>query len=127
MSKNFELMQEAGIRLEQPALEEPKRKPAPTFSDETSGERIETHFDLNDKFTREETLKLVQSVFLMGGEEAPRAVVFAGIDPGNGCSSLCAHVADVLANQRIGSVCVVDANLRTPALPELYGVRIIMD
>jgi capsular exopolysaccharide synthesis family protein len=122
MSKNFELMQEAGIRLEQPALEEPRHKPAPTFSEETSGERIETHFDLNDKFTREETLKLVQSIFLMGGEEAPKAVVFAGIDPGNGCSSLCAHVADVLANQRIGSVCVVDANLRTPALPELYGV-----
>src|SRR5205814_8028620 len=119
MSKNFELMQEAGIKLESPAPEESKRERTATSLRGTSGERIETHFDLNDKFTREETLKLVQSVFLMGGDEAPRAVVFAGIDPGNGCSSICAHAADLLANQRIGSVCVVDANLRTPALPEM--------
>jgi succinoglycan biosynthesis transport protein ExoP len=49
-------------------------------------------------------------------------VIFAGIDAGNGCSSICAHVADILASQKLGSVCMVDANLRTPALPEIYGV-----
>ena len=48
-------------------------------------------------------------------------VIFSGIDPGNGCSWICAHVAEILASQKLGSVCLVDANLRSPSLPELFG------
>lgn len=126
MSKNFELMNEAGIRLEIPAAN-PAPKPGPSFTVNSkpapNGSKGGAHFNLTDKLTREETLKLVQNVFLLKGDEAPRVVIFAGIDPGNGCSSVCAHVADVLASQKLGSVCIVDANLRTPALPEIYGVN----
>jgi capsular exopolysaccharide synthesis family protein len=122
MSKNFELMHEAGIRLEIPATPAPKPGPSFTVSGKPNGHRNVTQFNLTDKLTREETLKLVQNVFLLRGDESPRVVIFAGIDPGNGCSSICAHVADVLAGQKLGSVCIVDANLRSPALPELYGV-----
>jgi protein-tyrosine kinase len=119
MSKNFELMQQAGIRLEMPAIGEPR--PGPSFSGKTNGNRSGAQFNLKDQLTREESLKLVQNIFLRG-EESPRVVIFAGIDPGNGCSWICAHVADILASQKLGSVCIVDANLRTPALPELFGV-----
>jgi capsular exopolysaccharide synthesis family protein len=122
MSKNFELMHEAGIRLEMPAIGEPKPAPTFTVSHKPSVQRSGKQFKLTDKLTREETMKLVQNVFLLRGDESPRVVIFAGIDPGNGCSSICAHVADLLASQKQGSVCMVDANLRTPALPEIYGV-----
>ena len=122
MSKNFELMHEAGIRIQLPAPEKPQPGPTFTVSGRPSARRSVGQFNLTDKLTREETMKLVQNVFLLRGEESPRVVIFAGIDPGNGCSSICAHVADILAGQKIGSVCMVDANLRTPALPEIYGV-----
>jgi capsular exopolysaccharide synthesis family protein len=122
MSKNFELMHEAGIRLEIPVVEEVKPGPAFSVNGKTNEHRSGTQFNLADKLAREETMKLVQNVFLLRGEESPRVVIFAGIDAGNGCSSICAHVADILASQKLGSVCMVDANLRTPALPEIYGV-----
>jgi capsular exopolysaccharide synthesis family protein len=123
MSKNFELMHEAGIRLEiPPKAADPAPGPAFTPTGRATRDRSETQFNLTDKLTREETFKLVQNIFLRRSDESPRVVIFAGIDPGNGCSSICAHVADVLANQKLGSVCVVDANLRTPTLPEIYGV-----
>jgi protein-tyrosine kinase len=119
MSKNFELMQQAEIRIEMPAIGEPKPGPA-TFGSKPNGKGV--HFNLEDEITREESNKLVQNIFLLRGEESPRVVIFAGIDSGNGCSWICAHVAEILASQKLGSVCIVDANLRTPALPELFGV-----
>jgi capsular exopolysaccharide synthesis family protein len=75
-----------------------------------------------DRVTEEETLRLVQSIFLSAGPTPPRVVMFAAIDSGNGCSHVCAHAAEVLASNVTGSVCLVDANLRTPALPEYFGV-----
>src|SRR4029077_21222642 len=118
MSKNFELMHEAGIRLEIPPKVDPTPGPAFTVTGKATRDRNATRFNLTDKLTREETFKLVQNVFLLRREDSPRVVIFAGIDAGNGCSSICAHVADVLANQNLGNVCIVDANLRTPTLPE---------
>jgi capsular exopolysaccharide synthesis family protein len=47
--------------------------------------------------------------------------VFAGIDHGNGCSRICVSVAETLAKNIRGSVCLVEANLRSPALPEMFG------
>jgi len=120
MSKNLELMQQAEIRLAMPAIGEPK--PGPTaFRSKTDGNG-KAHFNFRDEITREESFKLVQNIFLLRGEESPRVVVFAGIDSGNGCSWICALVAEILASHKLGSVCIVDANLRTPALPELFGV-----
>jgi Mrp family chromosome partitioning ATPase len=49
-------------------------------------------------------------------------VMFAGIDEGNGCSRTCVGIADTLARNISGSVCLVDANLRSPSLPEYFGV-----
>jgi len=71
-----------------------------------------------DEFT-----KLVQRLFIMPGNESPRSVVFAATERGNGCSWVCARVADVLASQVSGSVCVVDANLRRPGLHEQFSTE----
>jgi protein-tyrosine kinase len=70
---------------------------------------------------QEEVVKLVQRVFVSANSHAPRAVVFASVQ-GNGSSEICSHVGQVLAAQRSGSVCLVDANLRAPSLHQLLGV-----
>ena len=121
MSKNFELMQDAKIRLEIPEIEEQKPSRAPVNGAiKGNGKRV--RFNSEDELTREESSKLVQSLFLSHKEESPRVVAFAGIDSGNGCSWICAQTAELLAHKKLGSVCLVDANLRAPSLPELFGV-----
>ena len=71
---------------------------------------------------REEVFKLVQRVFLLPGTDRPRVVVFSGFEHGNGCSWICTHVSEVLKSQVAESVCLVDANLRSPSLHEYFGV-----
>jgi protein-tyrosine kinase len=121
MSKNFELMQDAQIMLDIPEIGQPKPSRAPV-NGKTNGNGKRSRFNSEDEVTREESSKLVQSLFLSHKEESPRMVAFAGIDSGNGCSWICAQVADLLASRKLGSVCLVDANLRAPTLPELFGV-----
>jgi protein-tyrosine kinase len=120
MSKNFELMQQAEIRLDGPPSLEPKSAPA-AFNGNTNGNKRVVHLSLEDKLSREESFKLVQNIFLLRSDASPRVVVFAGIDAGNGCSWTCARVAETLASQKLGSVCLVDGNLRSPSLPEMFG------
>jgi len=120
MSKNFELMQQAEVKLDLPATPESKSS-APFSRENGNGHAKNGHVNRSD-IEREESLKLVQKVFLLKGKETPRAVIFAGIDSGSGCSGLCAHAAEVLASQNVGTVCLVDANLRAPSLPEFFGV-----
>ena len=121
MSKNFELMQEAQTRLDMPAIGEPKPRLAP-INCKTNGDGKGGRFNLEDEVSREESFKLVQNIFLLRREESPRVVAFAGIDSGNGCSSICVQVAEILASQKIGSVCLVDANFHSPSLPDFFGV-----
>jgi capsular exopolysaccharide synthesis family protein len=69
----------------------------------------------------DEALRLVQQVFLLQSHEPARLVVFAGIDHGNGCSRICASVARTLAKHAQRPVCLVEANFRSPTIPELFG------
>jgi Mrp family chromosome partitioning ATPase len=66
----------------------------------------------------QETLKLVQRLFLL--QKATRLVTFAGLDREAGCSWMMARVARMLAVQVEGTVCVVDANLRSPSLHNVF-------
>jgi succinoglycan biosynthesis transport protein ExoP len=68
----------------------------------------------------DEALRLVQQVFLSNTEQAPTVVVFAGMNHGNGCSQICASVAELLAADPLRSVCLVEANFRSPVVPGLY-------
>jgi Mrp family chromosome partitioning ATPase len=71
---------------------------------------------------REELLKLVQRLFLTPGQAPAKAVMFAAIEAGVGCSRLCAVTAQLLAESVAGSVCLVEGNFRAPCLPSMFGV-----
>jgi len=124
MSKNFELMQQTGRGpVMTPSPSQIPQKPLSVSHTNGNGHRNGNGAGLNlDDLAQEETLKLVQRVFLLQAGEAPRTVIFAGIDHGNGCSRVCARTAQVLAANVPGRVCIVDANLRSPSLPEYFGM-----
>ena len=114
MSKNFELLQQAEVK---PGIPE-------SYGSNGANSRLKNEPVIGvDKVTREESLHLVQKLFLTGTDSAAHMVIFAGLDPGNGCSRVCASAAEVLAASTAGSVCLVEANLRSPSLPEYFGVE----
>ena len=63
--------------------------------------------------TRDETIKLVQRLFSSKSSETPQIVVFSGVEPGCGCSWVCARVGEILAPHVEGSVCLIDANFHS--------------
>ena len=73
------------------------------------------------RWAGDEALQLVQQIFFHQRQEPPRVVVFAGIEHGNGCSQICASVAEILAKTARGPVSLVEANFRSPALSGLFG------
>lgn len=143
MSKNFELMQRAGrlLEIERPQSVEPAGPPpessialpvAPTLATPIIPTLAAPHTEkwwarrsaarlTADQIVCEESHRLVQQIFLMRTQEAPHVVVFAGIDHGNGCSGICARTAEALQENVRGSICLVEANFRSPSLPQLYG------
>jgi protein-tyrosine kinase len=65
--------------------------------------------------------KIVETVFF--ADESPRrTVVFTAPDRRNGCSWILARTARHLAKRISGTVCLVDANLRHPALHNLFCI-----
>lgn len=67
-----------------------------------------------------EALNLVQRLFLARPELAPGIVVFTSPQSGTGCSWVCARTAEALAERFPGAVCVVDGNLRSPAMHRYF-------
>jgi len=117
MSRNFELLQQFGkdegifahsdAAGEAEVFSEPAVVSTPVPSDRPEIEEVKT---------------LIQRVFLLPGAQAPHCVVFAGTETGSGCSWICARAAEALAYQVSGSVCLVDANLRSPGLHQQFGI-----
>ena len=119
MSRNFELLSEAGrMREIVPPQEEEPARPGPSPVDDTfpSASPLETSDAIRDEIG-----KLVQKLFLPA--RGPRRVVFAGTESSSGCSWMCARTAEALASQGRGSVCVVDCNLRSPGLHQQFGAE----
>jgi protein-tyrosine kinase len=114
VSKNFELMQEAGQD------QELFRKNGNGSTPARNGRR---HNLLIEGMMKEETAKLVQRLFLLPGSQAPHAVVFSAVESGGGCTSVCARTAEMIMAMGKGTVCVVDANLRGPALHDYFGLE----
>jgi Mrp family chromosome partitioning ATPase len=117
MSRNFDLL--TRIEAELNATPDPK----PSFTDSPS--MLEAAPD-NCAVTsgQDETLRLVQRVFLSANGSAPRRVVFCGVDGNNGSTSICADAARALATSISRPVCLLEANLKSP---RLAGVLRIAD
>lgn len=74
------------------------------------------------KRLRSEIEKIVNRIH-RGGPAACKVLVFTAFEPESGCSWVCAHSGDLLAAGTDASVCLVDANLRTPAVHTYFGIR----
>ena len=113
MSRNYELMQ----KLEKGQTLFSNRIIGPTFPVVEESGTLKVPRDLAVDLS----LGLIQRIFLQQMDEPPRMVVFASVDHGNGCSQIAASVAGTLAQDVPGTVCLVEANFRSPALPEILG------
>jgi capsular exopolysaccharide synthesis family protein len=113
MSRHFDLMQR--MEKEQPFHSESGATLA------TAARNESTNGNTKRRWANDEALRLVQQIFLLQTQDPPRVVVFAGIDHGNGCSQICVSVAETLAKNARRPVCLVEANFRSPKLPELFG------
>ena len=123
MSRNFELLHqlngsgnsEASANvLAAPVLHEPAAERARLMPLERTADLV-TVRELEEE-------KLVHSLFF-DTQPSPRIVVFTGLDAGSGATSLCSRAGELLASKTTGSVCLVDANLRHPALHRVFGVE----
>jgi protein-tyrosine kinase len=112
MSKNFELLHRIALdELFTPAgMPGPHRQAMPSPA-------------LTRRPANEEITKLVQRLFLHGGQAGgPRVVSFSGIARDDRSSLICARAGESLASQADTSVCVVDANFWSPRLHTYFGV-----
>jgi protein-tyrosine kinase len=67
----------------------------------------------------EQVAMLVRHLFLLSS--GVRAAVLAGVEPGDGSTWMTVQCARMLAASVQGSVCVIDGNLRTPALHDRFA------
>lgn len=113
MSRNFKLMEQ--IEHERSFRAQPSSDPVSTRIDRI-GERHD-----NADWAGNDTLRLVQRIVLLQGQDSPRMIAFAGVDHRNGCSRICISVAEALSKSAPGPVCLLEANFRSPGLPSLFG------
>jgi Mrp family chromosome partitioning ATPase len=112
MSRNFEILQRLGKEdFFVPAglpVSSPKVTPSP----------VRVRGQADDEITR-----LIQSLFFRGGQSVgPRVVSFSGVESDDRSGWICARAGEALASQVNASVCLVDANFRSPQLHTHFGV-----
>lgn len=117
MSKNFELMQQIDRDFEATSL------PGPSPVVSRRHEKVPLNGTSRDlsRVAHEEILKLVQQIFFLQTDKAPRTIVFAGVDSGTDCRQICLPVAETLKSVVSGSVCIVEADFRSPSLTGSLG------
>jgi capsular exopolysaccharide synthesis family protein len=71
----------------------------------------------------DEIARLVQRVFRASDGVAPQVLVFAGVEPGAGCTSICGAAAEALAAAAAGTFCVVDTHFRRPAMHQYFNLE----
>ena len=121
MSKNYELLQQAGFGLGTASTPITTERSVAAEHEHVTSASPDDLTSL-DAIVREETLKLVQRLFLIPQEIAPKAVLFVPIDKSIGCDWLCSVAAKLLSKSVPGSVCLVEGNFRAPSLSGNFGV-----
>jgi len=97
------------------------KKKARSWGQQVRKQTNERRTDL-EAISREEEIKLVHRIFPAGGQRSPQIVLFSAVESEAGCASICVRTAMILAARADGSVCVVDANLRSPCLHHYFGI-----
>lgn len=116
MSKNFELLQRAEFNLgAAPAVKSEGSVGAEASVTPAVAGAAEVLSTLVPE-VREEALKLVQRLFLIPQQPAPKAVVFAGVEENSSSDWLCSVTAKILAQSVPGSVCLAEGNFRQPTM-----------
>jgi capsular exopolysaccharide synthesis family protein len=113
MSRYYELMQQ--MAKQQPLLLSHTAQPAFPLPAEIRERRPVPQLGVD------RMQGLVQKIFLQPERPARQVVAFAAVDSGNGCSQITTLTAQCLSHAAPGSVCLVDANFRSPGLPILLG------
>jgi Mrp family chromosome partitioning ATPase len=113
MSRNFELLEQLETGF---ATTTDRKLQPPVYT------RQEKAPSIRSNPFQQEVLRLVQRAFVSTNGTAPRQVVFCGVDGGNGSTSVCASAARALAATISKSVCVIDANLRSPSLADILQI-----
>lgn len=121
MSKNFELLTQADPRIAippSPGVLCPHSEVKPTEEAPSAAAALP-----RGELVRGEVAKLAHRIFHLPKDgTALRAVMFCGIEHGDGTSWISAQVARMVAAQGIGTVCAVDTNLRLPTLHTYFQV-----
>lgn len=125
MSRDFELLQRLERELSSPEIKERNVTPIPgkhrhlTVVQEPTATATLPSSNLAPVI-RNEINKLVLRIFLSG---APvKVVMFAGVDPQADSPWISGCTADILAERKGGRVCLLDADMGSPSLHELYSV-----
>lgn len=123
MSKNYKLLQQAGFGLGMAsASTSTSTTKARSVAAECPKAGSSEVLDSLEPVIREETLRLVQRLFLLPQEFPPRAVLFAPIDSRVGCGWLCSVASTILAKSVPDSVCLVEGDFRSPSLSGTFGL-----
>lgn len=110
MSRNFELLKQLEIDAGAPDSTPLPVKDGPVRS------------EISQSDGGDEMIRLVKSVFLSRAGRTLRHVVFCGADNEAGSSSVCAAAGLALSASTSHTVCLVDANVRSPHFSTLFGV-----
>jgi Mrp family chromosome partitioning ATPase len=119
LSKNFELLQQAEKEQELHRPPSAARQPAGASR---ASDGMPQRLRLEAR-TLEESVRLVQQLFVSPKEAAPRVVVFTAASEGAGCTTVCACAAEALLTQVSGSICLVDGNIQHPSLHNVFRLE----
>jgi len=112
MSKNFEVLSRIGIERGAVPLEA-----ATTFDVSVLLEEKRPQSDKCGSSLRPEILKLVNVLFL-APQNAPRCVLFCGVDETDDSQGVCISIARALAKEVPQKICLMDAKLSGSCLEE---------
>lgn len=116
MSRNFDVLARAGREAE---IFEPL-PPITVKAADHEPTRRPVHIE---PAVHEEEMKMIQRLFILGEAQAPRMVVFCGIDREGGTVGICARAGENLAEQTGLPVCLVEGNLSAPSLHTYFNVH----
>src|ERR1700758_1262880 len=108
MSRYLDVVQQLGIG-EGPFAG--NRRAHVSTSAKTSEAKLDGYRSQSTSFSGE-ILDLVQRIFLVPAENAPRVVVFAPIDEQQNANEFCLSIAETLVQVSKRKVCLVEANFR---------------